>query len=69
MKFHLIGVNHNTAPLDVRELHEVRKVNRALEELKKYALKASDLVPAARVAGREPPPRLILERLQGEPER
>ncbi len=47
--------------LDVRELHEVRKVNRALEELKKYGLLPSDLIPAPRVAGREPPPRLILE--------
>jgi DNA gyrase subunit B len=47
--------------LDVRELHEVRKVNRALEELKKYGLLASDLIPAPRVAGREPPPRLLLE--------
>jgi DNA gyrase subunit B len=45
----------------VRELHEVRKVNRALEELKRYGLFASDLIPAPRVAGREPPPRLILE--------
>ena len=53
--------NGHAETLDVRELHEVRKVNRALEELKKYGLKASDLVPAPRVAGREPPPRLILE--------
>jgi DNA gyrase subunit B len=53
--------NGHAEMLDVRELHEVRKVNRALEELKKYGLKASDLIPAQRVAGREPPPRLILE--------
>ncbi len=44
-----------------QELHEVRKVNRALEELRRFGLKAADLVPAPRIAGREPPPRLILE--------
>jgi len=44
-----------------QELHEVRKVNRALEELRRYGLKASDLVPAVRIAGREPPLRLVLE--------
>jgi len=53
--------NGHSEMLDVRELHEVRKVNRALEELKRYGLFASDLIPAPRVAGREPPPRLILE--------
>jgi DNA gyrase subunit B len=53
--------NGHAEMLDVRELHEVRKVNRALEELKKYGLLASDLIPAPRVAGREPPPRLLLE--------
>jgi DNA gyrase subunit B len=53
--------NGHADRLDYRELHEVRKLNRALEELKKYGLLASDLIPAQRVAGREPPPRLILE--------
>jgi DNA gyrase subunit B len=53
--------NGHAEMLDVRELHEVRKVNRALEELKRYGLLASDLIPAPRVAGREPPPRLVLE--------
>jgi DNA gyrase subunit B len=53
--------NGHSEMVDVRELHEVRKVNRALEELKKYGLLASDLIPAPRLAGREPPPRLILE--------
>jgi DNA gyrase subunit B len=43
------------------ELHEVREVNRGLEELRRYGLQASDLVPAPRVAGREPPVRLRLE--------
>jgi DNA gyrase subunit B len=45
----------------VQELHEVRDVNRGLEELRRFGLAPSDLVPAARVAGREPPPRLVLE--------
>lgn len=45
----------------IQELHEVREINRALDELKKHGLQASDLVPAVRLAGREPPPRLALE--------
>ena len=45
----------------MQELHEVREVNRALEELRRFGLKPSDLVPAPRIAGREPPPRLVLE--------
>jgi DNA gyrase subunit B len=45
----------------VQELHEIRDVNRGLEELRRFGLLPSDLVPAPRVAGREPPPRLVLE--------
>ena len=45
----------------VQELHEVREVNRGLEELRRHGLTPADLVPAPRVAGREPPPRLVLE--------
>jgi DNA gyrase subunit B len=44
-----------------QELHEVREVNRVLEELRRYDLRSSDLVPAPRLAGREPPVRLVLE--------
>jgi DNA gyrase subunit B len=47
--------------LYVQELHEVREVNRGLQELAKIGLQPGDLVPAPRVAGREPPPRLVLE--------
>lgn len=47
--------------LSVQELHEVRGVNRGLERLREFALVASDLVPAPRIAGREPPPRFVLE--------
>jgi DNA gyrase subunit B len=43
------------------ELHEVSEINRGLAELHRHGLTASDLVPAPRVAGREPPPRLVLE--------
>src|SRR5581483_6999110 len=46
--------------LYVRDFPDVRKVNRALEELKRFGLDAHDLVPPPRVAGREPVPRLIL---------
>jgi DNA gyrase subunit B len=47
--------------LYVQELHEVREVNRGVQELERFGLKPSDLVPAPRIAGREPPPRLVLE--------
>jgi DNA gyrase subunit B len=55
------GSNGQAETFYVQELHEVREINRSLEELKKHGLLASDLVPAPRVAGREPPPRLVLE--------
>ncbi len=55
------GTNGHAETFYVQELHEVREINRALEELKKQGLLASDLLPAPRVAGREPPPRLVLE--------
>jgi DNA gyrase subunit B len=48
-------------PFQVRELHEVRGINRGLERLREFGLAGSDLVPAPRVAGREPPPRFELE--------
>lgn len=44
-----------------QELHEVRSVNRELENLRKFGLDAADLIPAPRVAGREPAPRFFLE--------
>jgi DNA gyrase subunit B len=44
-----------------QELHEVRNVNRGLERLRELGLKPADLVLAPRVAGREPPPRFVLE--------
>jgi DNA gyrase subunit B len=43
-----------------QELHEVREVNRGVEELRRFGLKPEDLVPAPRIAGREPPVRLVL---------
>jgi DNA gyrase subunit B len=53
--------NGHSEVLYVQELHEVREVNRGLEELRRFGLSHTDLVPAERVAGREPPPRLVLE--------
>jgi len=44
-----------------QEFHEVRGINRGLERLREFGLDASCLVEAPRVAGREPPPRFILE--------
>jgi len=54
-------VNGSVEMYREQELHEVRKVNKALDELRRFGLLASDLIPAPRLAGREPPPRLILE--------
>jgi DNA gyrase subunit B len=45
----------------VQELHEVKVINKGLERLREMGLRPPDLVPAARVAGREPPQRHILE--------
>jgi DNA gyrase subunit B len=44
-----------------QELHEVRVVNRGLEELRRFGLEPADLLPPVRLAGREPPVRLRLE--------
>jgi DNA gyrase subunit B len=44
-----------------QELHEVRAINRGLERLREFGLGAADLIPAPRIAGREPPPRFTLE--------
>jgi DNA gyrase subunit B len=53
--------NGASETFSVQELHEVRGVNRGLDRLREYGLQASDLVPAPRIAGREPPPRFVLE--------
>jgi DNA gyrase subunit B len=53
--------NGNGEVIYEQELHEVREVNRGLEELRRHGLTPADLVPAPRVAGREPAPRLVLE--------
>jgi DNA gyrase subunit B len=44
-----------------QELHEVRTLNRGMEELRRFGLEAADLLPPVRLAGREPPMRLRLE--------
>src|SRR5216683_2263055 len=44
-----------------QDLHEVRGINRGLERLREVGLGAADLIPAPRIAGREPPPRFILQ--------
>jgi DNA gyrase subunit B len=53
--------NGHGATFSVQELHEVRAVNRGLEELRQRGLSAADLLPAPRIAGREPPPRFVLQ--------
>jgi DNA gyrase subunit B len=63
------GTNGSAMTFSVHELPEVRNVNRArlLEELHQRGLKATDLLPLPRVAGREPPLRFVL--LNGEQKR
>jgi DNA gyrase subunit B len=55
------GGNGHGETFFVQELHEVRAINRGLERLREFGLGGVDLVPAPRVAGREPPPRFLLE--------
>jgi DNA gyrase subunit B len=55
------GGNGHAVTFSVQELHEVRGINRGLERLSEFGLGAADLVPAPRVAGREPLPRFTLE--------
>jgi DNA gyrase subunit B len=43
------------------EFHEVRAINRALARLAESGFSASDLLPAPRIAGREPEVRYVLE--------
>src|SRR5439155_10430127 len=45
----------------VQELHEVRGINRGLDRLREFGLGAADLVPAPRIAGREPVARFLVE--------
>jgi DNA gyrase subunit B len=44
-----------------QELHEIKSVNRALEKMRASGLVPTDLVPAPRIAGREPVLRFELE--------
>jgi DNA gyrase subunit B len=43
------------------EFHEVRAINRALGRLAEFGFAATDLLPAPRIAGREPEVRYVLE--------
>jgi DNA gyrase subunit B len=47
------------------EYHEVRAINRGLGRLAEHGFGVADLVPAPRVAGREPPVRYVLEHGDG----
>jgi DNA gyrase subunit B len=44
----------------ILELHEVKAVNLGLEKLRGFDLQPTDLIPAPRIAGREPVPRFSL---------
>ncbi|HKB41690.1 MAG TPA: toprim domain-containing protein, partial [Gemmataceae bacterium] len=56
---HANGNGHG-ATFSVQELHEVKRINHGLEELRRRGLSSSDLLPSPRLAGREPAPRFIL---------
>lgn len=53
--------NGHIEAFSVQPLHEVVTVNRGLEKLRTFGLSQADLVPAPRIAGREPAPRFFLE--------
>jgi DNA gyrase subunit B len=44
----------------VQELHEIKAVNRGLEQLGRLGRRPGDLIPAPRIAGRDPVPRFFL---------
>ncbi len=50
----------NAARFVADEFHEVRAINRALGKLTEFGFTAADLIPAPRIAGREPPVRYTL---------
>ncbi len=54
--------NSGTIRFYADEFHEIRRINDLLRRLREFQIQASDLVPAVRIAGREPPVRFILER-------
>ena len=55
------GVNGHHEVFSVLELHELKGVNRGLEKLRGFGLVPGDLIPAPRVAGRDPVQRFFLE--------
>jgi DNA gyrase subunit B len=59
------GNGHAAEPqgllISQQELHEVKTINKQTERLREYDLKLTDLLPAPRVAGREPPPRFFFK--------
>jgi DNA gyrase subunit B len=55
------GNGHARETIFVTELHEVRGIKSGIDRLTAQGLGGRDLVNQPRVAGREPPPRLVLE--------
>jgi DNA gyrase subunit B len=56
--------NGNGTPAEIfyeQELHEIKKIELGLTELRKLGLAPADLLPTPRIAGREPAPRFFLE--------
>lgn len=43
-----------------QDFHEIHRINKLLPELARFGLRPADLVPQPRIAGREPPPRLVM---------
>jgi DNA gyrase subunit B len=55
------GVNGHRETFSVLELHELTGANRGLETLREFGLQPGDLVPAPRIAGRDPVERFFLQ--------
>jgi DNA gyrase subunit B len=55
------GNGHAALLFTKQELHEVQYINQGLERLREFGLSGADLVEVPRVAGREPPPRFVVE--------
>jgi DNA gyrase subunit B len=53
--------NGHAETIHIQELHEVRGINRALDQLRGLGLDGSTLVQLPAIAGREPPVRFTLE--------
>jgi DNA gyrase subunit B len=55
------SADHGAAAISQQDLHEAKSIARGLERLRAFGVQPADLVPAPRVAGRDPTARFALE--------